>query len=100
MVQFLVMPGHSSLPCADCVHLSALPGIHVFLSGLGRVDGRVKPGHDGQGEFHLLLPSIGVILSFASSMPSMQLTLSAITGVPSPLLPRANTSTPQSLQDW
>ena len=29
----LVMPGHSSLPCADYVHLSALPGIHV-LAGL------------------------------------------------------------------
>src|SRR5260370_17001150 len=25
------MPGHSSLPCADCVNLSAMPGIHVFL---------------------------------------------------------------------
>ena len=44
------------------------------------------------------LPSIGVIVSFASSMPSMQLTLSATTSVPSGLLPRANTSTPQSMQ--
>jgi hypothetical protein len=26
------MPGHSSLLCADCVNLSAMPGIHVFLS--------------------------------------------------------------------
>jgi hypothetical protein len=25
-----VMPGHSSLPCADYVNLSALPGIHVL----------------------------------------------------------------------
>jgi hypothetical protein len=25
------MPGHSSLPCADYVYLSALPGIHVYL---------------------------------------------------------------------
>src|SRR3984885_8032650 len=24
------MPGHSSLPCADCVNLSAMPGIHVL----------------------------------------------------------------------
>src|SRR6266446_8586339 len=26
----LVMPGHSSLPYADCVNLSATPGIQVF----------------------------------------------------------------------
>jgi hypothetical protein len=25
-----VMPGHSSL-CADCVNLSAMPGIHVLV---------------------------------------------------------------------
>src|ERR1700677_320736 len=49
---------------------------------------------------HLFRPSTGVIVSFASSMPSMQLTLSAITSVPSGLLPRANTATPQSLQSW
>jgi hypothetical protein len=42
-----VMPGHSSLPCADCVNLSAVPGIHVFLYSLKDVDGRDKPGHDG-----------------------------------------------------
>jgi len=42
-----VMPGHSSLPCADCVNLSAIPGIHV-LQRINKedVDGRVKPGHD------------------------------------------------------
>jgi uncharacterized protein len=28
------MPGHSSLPCADYVHLSALPGIHVLLGAV------------------------------------------------------------------
>ena len=28
----LVMPGHSCLPCADCVNLSALPGIDVFFA--------------------------------------------------------------------
>src|ERR1700732_1199815 len=33
-------------------------------------------------------------------MPSMQLTLSATTAVPAGLVPRANTSTPQSMQDW
>ena len=26
----LVMPGHSGLLCADCVNLSAMPGIHVL----------------------------------------------------------------------
>ena len=47
---------------------------------------------------YLFRPSIGVIVSLASSTPSMQLTLSATTPVPSGLLPRANTSTPQSTQ--
>jgi hypothetical protein len=47
---------------------------------------------------YLFRPSIGVIASFSSSMPSMQLTFSAITSVPSGLVPCANTSTPQSLQ--
>ena len=42
------MPGHSSLPCADGVNLSALPGIHVIVGRSKKdVDGRVKPGHDG-----------------------------------------------------
>ncbi|TAI61747.1 hypothetical protein CWO89_33445 [Bradyrhizobium sp. Leo170] len=41
------MPGHSRLPCADCVHLSALPGIHVLPAAWQGVDGRDKPGHDG-----------------------------------------------------
>jgi hypothetical protein len=45
-----------------------------------------------------LRPSIGVIASFANSTPSMQLTFSATTSVPSGLRPRANTSTPQSMQ--
>jgi hypothetical protein len=27
-----VMPGHSSLACADCVNLSAMPGIHVLAA--------------------------------------------------------------------
>ena len=56
-----------------------------------------SPPQDAQQPY-LFLPSIGVIASFASSMPSMQLTLSATTSVPSGLLPRANTSTPQSIQ--
>jgi hypothetical protein len=35
------MPGHSSLPCADCVDLSAMPGIHVLLHLSKKdVDGR------------------------------------------------------------
>jgi hypothetical protein len=42
------MPGHSSLPCADYVHLFALPGIHVFIAAKKDVDGRDKPGHDGK----------------------------------------------------
>jgi len=28
----IVMPGRSSLPCADCVNLSAMPGIHVLAA--------------------------------------------------------------------
>ena len=58
------------------------------------------PGMTARILRYRLLPSTGVIFSLASSMPSMQLTLSATTAVPSGLLPRANTSTPQSLQDW
>ena len=50
------------------------------------------------GGVYLFRPSIGVIVSFDSSMPSMQLTFSATTSLPSGLLPRANTSTPQSMQ--
>src|SRR5580704_16779275 len=34
-----------SQACADCVNLSALAGIHVFMPGQG-VDGRNKSGHD------------------------------------------------------
>ena len=42
-----VMPGHSSLPCAGYVYLSAPPGIHLFLSFKRQdVDGRNKSGHD------------------------------------------------------
>jgi uncharacterized membrane protein len=44
------MAGHSSLPCADYVHLSALPAIHVLFAHRGKkdVDARDKPGHDDQ----------------------------------------------------
>jgi hypothetical protein len=42
----IVMPGHSSLLCADCVNLPALPDIHVLSHPRHVVDGRVKPGHD------------------------------------------------------
>jgi hypothetical protein len=40
-VEKLVMPGHGILPCADCVNLSAMPGIRV-LAALKQedVDGR------------------------------------------------------------
>ena len=41
-----VMPGHSSLLFADCVNLSAMPGIHVFIHSENDVDGRDEPGHD------------------------------------------------------
>jgi hypothetical protein len=43
-----VMPGHSSLLRADCVNLSAMPGIHVFLCFVQDVDGLDEPGHDGR----------------------------------------------------
>src|SRR6266851_9428731 len=56
------MPGHSSLPCADCVNLSAVPGIHVFLRNLTtktRMAG-TKPGHDN---------SIALYLDLALALP-------------------------------
>ena len=34
------MPGRSSLPCADCVNLPAMPGIHVLAANKKDVDGR------------------------------------------------------------
>ena len=41
-----------SQACADCVNLSAMPGIHVFLRLRKQdVDGRDKPGHDDVDEF-------------------------------------------------
>ena len=42
---FSVMPGHSGLPCADCVNLSAMPGIHVLAPRKTWMAG-TKPGHD------------------------------------------------------
>jgi uncharacterized protein (DUF1330 family) len=44
----LVMPGHSGRPRADCVNLSAMPGIHVLASSRQDVGGRDEPGHDGK----------------------------------------------------
>jgi hypothetical protein len=38
------MPGHSSLPCADCVNLFAMQRICKERD----VDGREGPGHDGR----------------------------------------------------
>ena len=52
-----VMPGRSSLFYADCVNLSAIPGIHVLAAATKSVDGRDKPGHDGQGEDSRPYPS-------------------------------------------
>src|SRR5258705_217660 len=48
VIRFVVMPGHTSLPCADCVNLSVMPRIHVLLSFLRDkgVDGRGEPRHD------------------------------------------------------
>src|SRR5216683_5161162 len=34
----LVMPGRSSLPCADCVNLSAMPGIHILAASQAQHD--------------------------------------------------------------
>src|SRR5215475_3586771 len=66
--------------------LQRAPELTLSVHGASRDDGQ------------RLRPSICVIASFASSTPSMQLTLSATTSVPSGFLPRANTSTPQSMQ--
>src|SRR6201999_2356277 len=88
-------------PCAVCPRLSS-EGV-AFVTTSARGDGSLRSQGRQKGASYsryLLLPSIGVIESFASSMPSMQLTLSATTSVPSCLLPRANTSTPQSMQSW
>jgi hypothetical protein len=83
----------ASLPLAYAGH----PCLRLRLKK--DVDARDKRGHDGTVCAYLLRPSIGVIVNLASSIPSMQLTLSATTSVPSGFLPSANTSTPQSLQD-
>jgi uncharacterized membrane protein len=54
----VVMAGHSSLPGADYVHLSALPAIHALLAdGKKDVDARDKPGHDGAKKPGLVLAS-------------------------------------------
>ena len=43
----VVIAGHSSLPRADCVDLSAVPAIHRSKSIFGfLMDARVKPAHD------------------------------------------------------
>jgi hypothetical protein len=43
----VVIAGHSSLPCADCVDLSAVPAIRGSKSIFGfLMDARVKPAHD------------------------------------------------------
>ncbi len=82
---------HESEPVEKAPHPSPLP---AKSGARERTAGAEMKGPSA----YLLLPSIGVIFSFANSMPSMQLTFSATTSVPSGLLPRANTSTPQSMQ--
>src|ERR1039457_1565319 len=54
LLMLLVMPGHSSLPCADRVNLSAMPGIHVFLAA-----GVKRRGWPGTGERKRRCPSGG-----------------------------------------
>jgi hypothetical protein len=81
-----------------------VPGIHVLLSDeaktwmAGTSPAMTTEFNCSTFTTYRFLPSIGVIFNFASSIPSMQLTFSATTSVPSGLLPRANTSTPQSMQ--
>ena len=58
----------------------------------------LSPDRFREDAAYRLLPSTGVIATLARSMPSMQLTFSATTSLPSGFLPRANTSTPQSAQ--
>jgi len=50
----LVLPGHSSLPCADCVNLSAMPGIHVLT-----LHKQERRGWSGIGERKRRRPSDG-----------------------------------------
>ncbi len=89
---------------AGCLtHLFVIPGREEraspeSITPAGSMDSGPAPSGASRNDGYRFLPSIGVIVSFANSMPSMQLTLSATTSVPSGLLPRANTSTPQSLQ--
>jgi hypothetical protein len=80
-----------------------VPGIHGLLPCYAkRWMAGTSPAMTSEGlptsYSHRFRPSIGVIVSFANSIPSMQLTFRATTSVPSGLLPRANTSTPQSMQ--
>ena len=89
---------------ASSVMPGLVPGIHVLLSDeaktwmAGTSPAMTTEFNCSTFTTYRLRPSTGVIFSFASSMPSMQLTFSATTSVPSGLLPRANTSTPQSTQ--
>jgi hypothetical protein len=88
-------PGEGTLRESECAESSPHPNPLPAKSGARELTADAETMRP-QG--YLLLPSIGVIASFASSMPSMQLTFSATTSVPSGFLPRANTSTPQSTQ--
>jgi uncharacterized membrane protein len=69
----VVMAGHSSVPGADYVHLSALPAIHALLADWKKdVDARDKPGHDEAKKPGLVLASsFGVAIAlFASTVPA------------------------------
>ena len=66
------MPGHSSLLCADCVNLSAMPGIHVLTEQHAvDVDGRDKAGHDGKWNALLALPTLGRHRPAAPAQPDI-----------------------------
>src|ERR1700674_193084 len=68
------MAGHSSLPGADYVHLSALPAIHDLPAGWKKdVDARHQAGHDGMMRHlfsGLIAPPAAVISFLVSSAPA------------------------------
>src|ERR1700674_1552454 len=64
------MAGHSSLPGADYVHLSALPAIHDLPAGWKKdVDGRHKAGPDGMMRhlFSVLIALPAAVACFLAS---------------------------------
>jgi len=64
-----VMAGHSSLPGADYVHLSALPAIHVLPRDRKEdVDARDKPGHDGRNVTRLVSTALAALPAAIASL--------------------------------